>query len=140
VLAPEISRSLGVGKGAIAGVLALKTLALALAPLPIAALVQKKPRRAVLSVATGMVWSVASVATAFVTNLWSLLGVLWVDGLTSGSVGALHAPLLLDSYPPEARVRALTYYSAAGQTANVVSPLAVALLAGVMDFTWRGVF
>ena len=140
VLAPEISRSLGVGKGAIAGVLALKTLALSLAPLPIAALVQKKPRRAVLSVATGMAWSLASVVTAFVTNVWSLLGVLWIDGLTSGSVGALHGPLLLDCYPPESRVRALTYYNAAGEVANIASPLAVALLAGVMDFTWRGVF
>src|SRR5205823_1784661 len=73
VLAPEISRSLGVGKGAIAGVLALKTLALSLAPLPIAALVQRRPRRAVLSVATGMLWSAASVLIAFVTSVWSLL-------------------------------------------------------------------
>jgi ABC-type branched-subunit amino acid transport system ATPase component len=140
VLAPEISRSLGVGKGAIAGVLAFKTLALSLAPLPIAALVQRKPRRALLSVLTGMIWSAASVLTAFVLNVWSLLGVLAIDGLTSGSVGALHSPLLLDSYPPEARVRALTYYGAAGQTANIFSPLAVALLAGAMNFTWRGVF
>src|SRR5687767_10618554 len=38
VLAPEISGTLGVGKGAIAGVIALSTLATALGPLPIAAL------------------------------------------------------------------------------------------------------
>ena len=140
VLAPEISRSLGIGKAAVAGVLAVKTLALSLAPLPVAALVQRRPRRAVLSVVTGAIWSVASIATGMVLNVWALLAALSVDGLTSGSVGALHTPLLLDSYPPEWRVRVLTYYDAARSAANVVSPLAVALLAGALGFTWRGVF
>ena len=140
VLAPEISRSLGVGKGAVAGVLAFKTFALSVAPLPIAALVQRKPRRALVSVLTAVVWSIASIATAFVMTIWSLLGVLAVDGLTSGSVQVLHPPLLFDSYPPEARVRSLSYYVASGQAGSIMSPLAVALLAGVMGFTWRGVF
>src|SRR5437868_5497559 len=40
VLAPDISRALGVGKGIIAGVLAVKTFATAVAPLPMAALAQ----------------------------------------------------------------------------------------------------
>src|SRR5688572_16044030 len=38
VLAPEISATLGVGKGAIAGIIALSTFAAALGPLPVAAL------------------------------------------------------------------------------------------------------
>ena len=53
VLAPEISRALGIGKGAIAGVIALKTLALALAPLPMAALAHRRARRALLCIVTG---------------------------------------------------------------------------------------
>src|SRR5690242_16864533 len=73
-------------------------------------------------------------------TVWALLGVLAVDGLSSGSVEVLHPPLLLDTYPPEGRVRALSYYTAAFQVGSVVSPLAVALLAGVLGFTWRGVF
>ena len=140
VLTPEISRALGVGKGAIAGVIALKTLALAVAPLPMAALAQRHARRALLCVLTGVAWSVVAVSTGFVVALAGLLLVLVADGLSTGSVAALHQPLLLDSYPPEGRVRMLTAYGGFGAAGNVVSPLAVAFLAAVVGLTWRGVF
>ena len=42
ILAPEISRALGVGAGALTLLIALKTLAIAISPLPTAALVQKR--------------------------------------------------------------------------------------------------
>src|SRR5207247_8147264 len=42
VLTPEISSALGIGKGAIAGILAVKTLAVTFAPLPFAAVVQDR--------------------------------------------------------------------------------------------------
>jgi ABC-type branched-subunit amino acid transport system ATPase component/sugar phosphate permease len=139
VLTPEISRALGVGVGAIAAVVALKGLASALAPLGVAALAQR-PRRALLSIVSGVLWSVCTLFTGFVVSLSDLLLVLFVDGFSTGSVAALHQPLLLDSYPPAARVRALTYYSAPNSAGNVAAPLLVALLTAVMGFTWRGVF
>jgi ABC-type branched-subunit amino acid transport system ATPase component len=140
VLTPEISRALGIGKGTIAGVIALKTLAIALAPLPMAALAQRRARRALLCVATAVAWSVVAVATGFAVSVWGLVLVLVVDGLTTGSVTALHPSLLLDSYPAEARVRSLSLYRSADALGNVLAPLAVALLATAANLTWRGVF
>jgi ABC-type branched-subunit amino acid transport system ATPase component/sugar phosphate permease len=140
VLAPDISRALGISKGAIAAVLAVKTLAIALAPLPIAALVEKHPRRALVCLVTAFVWTVAAFSTGFVVSIWGLLFVLVIDGLSTGSTSALHQPLVMDSYPPESRVRALSTYSGANSFGNVLAPLIVALLAGVLGYTWRGVF
>ncbi len=139
VLTPEISRSLGIGIGVIAGAVALKGLASALAPLGVAALAQK-PRRAFLALVTGALWSVATLFTGFVTATSELMLLLFVDGLSTGGVSALHQPLVLDAHPPPARVRALTAYTGANAAGNVIAPLAVALLAATFGFTWRGIF
>jgi ABC-type branched-subunit amino acid transport system ATPase component len=66
--------------------------------------------------------------------------VLVADGLSTGSVAALHAPLLVDSYPPRARVRVLSGYTALNTIGTILGPLIVALLAGPLDLTWRGIF
>ncbi|HVE98139.1 MAG TPA: MFS transporter [Mycobacteriales bacterium] len=140
VLTPEISRSLGIGVGTVAFLLALQTFASALAPLPLAAAVQSTPRRASLCIATAAIWSVATLFTGFAVSTSGILIVLLADGFTSGSVAALHQPLLLDSYPPAARVRALSYYTAAGIAGTILAPLLVAVLVGPLNLTWRGVF
>ncbi|MDP9100635.1 MAG: MFS transporter [Actinomycetota bacterium] len=139
VLTPEIASSLGIGIGTITLLAVLKSLALSLAPLPMAALVQRKARRASLCILTAALWSVATLFTGFATATLGLALVLVVDGASSGSVTALHHPLLIDSYPPPARVRVFSYYGGAALIGTIVAPLLVALLAGVLGFTWRGV-
>jgi ABC-type branched-subunit amino acid transport system ATPase component/MFS family permease len=139
VMTPEISRALGVGKGAIAGAIALKTIAVALAPLPVAAFASKRRRRALLCVLTGLSWAFIAAATGYVVLIWGLLAVLVLDGLTSGTVLALHQPLLLDSYPAQARVRVMSTYGGFVAAGNILSPLLVAALA-TAGLTWRGVF
>src|SRR5437588_11147670 len=94
VLTPEISRALGMSLGAIAGVPTLQFLAISLAPLPMAALSQNKRRRAMLCIGTGVVWSIITLTTGFVVSLITLLVVLVLDGLSTGSVAALHPPLV----------------------------------------------
>jgi ABC-type branched-subunit amino acid transport system ATPase component/sugar phosphate permease len=140
VLTPEISRTLGISIAAIAAARSLQGLAIAVAPLPVASLTQNRARRALLSIATGLLWSVITLFTGFVTSLAALIAILVLDGLTSGSVVALHAPLVMDSYHPEGRVRALSVYHAFYTFGNVASPLLVGLIAGLLGFTWRGVF
>ena len=140
VLTPEISRTLGVSIGGIAAAGALYQLAIAASPLPTARLAQFKARRALLCVTTGFAWSLVTLFTGFVTSLLGLIGILALDGLTTGSVLALHPPLVADSYPPEGRVRALSFYNAIGTFGRAMSPLLVGLFAGVLGFTWRGVF
>lgn len=140
VLTPEISRTIGLSIAAIGAARALQALAIAVAPLPIAALSQNKPRRALLCIATGIGWSVMTLYTGFITSLTGLVVILCLDGLSTGSVTALHQPLVVDNYHPSARVRALSLYNAVGTFGLVASPLMVGGLAGLLGFTWRGVF
>jgi ABC-type branched-subunit amino acid transport system ATPase component/MFS family permease len=140
VMTPEISRALGISLAAIAGIRTLQFLAISLAPLPMAALSQMGRRRALLCIVTGVAWSVVTLTTGFVTSLIALLVVLVLDGLSTGSVAALHAPLITDSYPPRARVRAFSAYAAIVTSGNIAAPLLVGVCAGLLDLTWRGVF
>lgn len=140
VLAPDIARSLGISFGAIAGVAALRGVAVAVAPLPMAWLSQRAARRALLCLVTAIGWSVLTLYTGLVTSVVGLLLILIADGLSTGSVASLHAPLLMDSYHPTTRVRVVSAYTAITRFGEVVAPLLVALLAGPLDLTWRGVF
>ena len=140
VLGPEITAGLGISRSALAGALVLKTLAITIAVLPMAAVVQRRPRRAVVSVVTAFAWSIVTISTGFVVSIWGLILVMVLDGLTTGSVRAVHQPLLVDTYPPEARVRALSGYRAADAVGSIVGPLLVGLCMVVLGFTWRGVF
>jgi ABC-type branched-subunit amino acid transport system ATPase component len=140
VLTPDISRTLGLTIGAILVGVALKGFATAIAPLPVAALSQNRARRALLCIITGLAWSILTLTSGFVISLAGLITVLVLDGLSTGSVTALHAPLVMDNYPPPVRVRAMSSYAAFQLLGSVASPLLVGLLAGVGGFTWRGVF
>lgn len=140
VLTPEVSSTLGIGKGMIALLIALKTLANALSPLPMAAFVQRRPRRAIVALVTGIAWSLVAVSTTFVGSVWGLMLLLVADGLTTGSVQAIHRPLLVDSYPAETRVRVLSHYQGADSFGNVLAPLMVAGLTAWVALTWRGTF
>jgi ABC-type branched-subunit amino acid transport system ATPase component/predicted MFS family arabinose efflux permease len=140
VLTPEISRTLGISIGLIGAAFALQRLAISVAPLPVAALTQRRARRALLCLATGLIWSFITLSSGFVMSLLGLLGVLVLDGLTTGSVTALHTPLVMDSYHPAARVRAVSIYNAFGTFGNVAAPALVGILAGYLGLTWRGVF
>src|SRR5438270_9043015 len=140
VLTPVISRALGISVALIAASFSLQRIAIAVAPLPVAALSQQKARRAMLCIVTGFAWSLITLYTGFVTSALGLLAILMLDGLTTGSVVALHTPLVMDSYHPEARVRAVSAYNAIGTFGYFAAPLLVALLAGLLGFTWRGVF
>ena len=140
VLAPDISRTLGISLGAIAFASGLNYIAVTSSPLVVARLVQFGRRRAWLCLVTAFAWSLVTLTTGFVTSLAALVLILVIDGLTTGSVAALHTPLIMDTYPPEARVRALSTYTSATFLGNVAGPLLVALLAGPLGLTWRGVF
>jgi ABC-type branched-subunit amino acid transport system ATPase component/sugar phosphate permease len=141
VLTPDIGRSLGLSVGAFAGISALDTLAITLSPLPMAWLTQKKARRAFICIVTALLWSVLTVYMGFVVGLIGILVVVVLDGFSTGSAYALHRPLVMDSYPPKVRMRALSAYSAGDVgLAFVLAPLLVAGLSSIFDLTWRGIF
>src|SRR3954454_10982222 len=63
VLTPEISRALGISIAAIVGARSLQGVAIAIAPLPMAALTQHRARRALLCIVTGLIWSFITLFT-----------------------------------------------------------------------------
>jgi ABC-type branched-subunit amino acid transport system ATPase component/sugar phosphate permease len=140
ILGPDISRTLGFSKVYIGLLASLGALALTLAGLPLAWAVEKRPRRALVAIVTGIGWSVMTLLTGFVGGLLALTLVLVVDGITSGSVRAVHPPLLTDSYPPSVRVRVLSRYQGLFIAGSMLAPLLVFLLTGPLDLTWRGTF
>lgn len=140
VLTPDISRALGLSIGAIAGMRTLQALTSALSPLPFAWLTQTRARRGLLSIVTGVGWSLVAFGNGLVVNLWGLAVVLVMDGILGGSVIALHKPLIMDSYPPQARVRLLSVWAAFRTSASIVAPLLIAVSVSVFGLTWRGVF
>ncbi|HVV75412.1 MAG TPA: MFS transporter [Mycobacteriales bacterium] len=140
VVAPDMSSTLGLSFGLIGFARAMGYLAFALAPLPMAALAQRQGRRVMLCLVTAIGWSLVTLFTGFVTSLLALVVVLVADGLSTGSVQALHPPLLADIYPPQARVRVLGSYRAITVLGQIVAPLLVSLLTGPLHLTWRGVF
>lgn len=139
VLGPEIARSLGISAATLAALLSAKLLAVAVATLPMAALVQHRARRAAICIVTAFVWTGVAAATAFVVGPWGLAIVLIIDGLATGSVRVLHQPLLMDSYPTGGRMRVLAAYQAATTGGSVLAPLVVAALSGWAALSWRGV-
>lgn len=140
VLTPDISRALGLSLGAIAGMRTLQALTNALSPLPFAWLTQTRPRRALLSIVTGIGWSMVAFGNGLVVNLWGLALVLAMDGILGGSVIALHKPLIMDWYPPAVRMRMLSVWTAFRTSASIVAPLLIAVCVSVLGLTWRGVF
>ncbi len=140
VLTPTLMHSLGLSLGGIGLARALAFLAQTAAPVPMAALSRHRSR-ATLCVVTAIAWSVITLLTGFVVSLLALIAVLVLDGLSTGTVAAIHTPLVVDSYPPTVRVRMLTLYTGIARSgSSILSPLLVALLAGPLNLTWRGVF
>ncbi len=140
VLGPELARGTGVPETQLAALVALKTLALAVAALPVAAAVEGRPRRAAIAIAAGLLWAVATVGTSLAVTVWGLLVVFLLDGLSSGAVTAVHHPLLVDSYRPEVRMRVVAGYEAIASAGVLLSPLVVAVATVWWGLTWRGVF
>ncbi|MHB8508867.1 MAG: MFS transporter, partial [Candidatus Dormibacteria bacterium] len=140
ILSPDISRTLGITKAELAGVVTLQVLATTLLALPIAASVQRRARRAAVSIATALGWSLFTVFTGFVTSVYALGAVLVADGASTASVSSIHQPFLMDLYPPSVRVRALSVYNAVQQVGRILSPLLVGALTLWLALTWRGIF
>jgi len=139
-LGPDIATSLGISHTAVTMILVLDQLAIVVAGLAVAGLVQRVPRRGLVASATGIAWSVLTLFTGLVGSLWQLGCVMVADGASSGSVQAVHKPLLLDTYPAAARVRVLSAYQVAAVSGAIAAPGLVALLSGPLGLGWRGVF
>lgn len=140
IMAPEIRRSLGISRGLVPLLVLTQALAVTFAALPIAAAVERRPLRALIAKVSGVSWGLATLLTGFVTNGLSMAGILALDGASTGSVTAIHQPLLVDTYPTSVRARILSGYRVFREIGAIIAPLLLALLLGPFDLTWRGAF
>jgi ABC-type branched-subunit amino acid transport system ATPase component/predicted MFS family arabinose efflux permease len=138
-LAPEISDGLGIPVAAVAALYSLQALMAALVSLPVAALVQRVPRRAAVSIVTAFIWAATTGMTGFAGGAIALALLIAADGASSASVRTVHPPLLYDLYPPAARVRVFSLYTSAVYISLMLAPGIVALLS-YLGLTWRGTF
>jgi predicted MFS family arabinose efflux permease len=83
VLGPEISRALGISRSSLGLLVVVKTLLIMVASLPMAALVQRRSRRAAISIVTAFAWAVMTLFTGFVVTIWGMLAVLAADGAST---------------------------------------------------------
>ncbi len=140
VLTPDISTDLGLTTAAAGAAIAVKTLASSLSPMPIALFSQRPGWRIRMVLVTGVTWSLLTLFTGFAGSAAALILLLALDGLSTGSVTALHPPLIMEYYPPDVRVRVMSIHSSAQFVGNVVAPLLVAILSSALGLGWRGVF
>jgi ABC-type branched-subunit amino acid transport system ATPase component/predicted MFS family arabinose efflux permease len=138
-LAPEISDGLGIPIAGVAALYSLQALTASVVALPVAALVQRVPRRASVSIVTAFIWAASTGMTGFVAGTFALAMVVAADGASSASVRAVHPSLLYDLYPPAGRVRVFSVYTSAVYVSLVVAPAVVAGLS-YAGLTWRGTF
>jgi ABC-type branched-subunit amino acid transport system ATPase component/MFS family permease len=137
---PEIAHALGLDVGAIASLTLFKTLAIAVTSLLVATYVQRRPRRARVAVAAGFAWAVSILVTAYSVDKWYLLAVLLLNGMATGAMLTVQGPLIVDTYPPGARVRSFSFLQMSVVAGWIVTAALVVLCAGPLGLTWRAAF
>ncbi len=140
VLGPDISVTLGIGASTIGTCIAVNQLMTTVGALPMAAAIQKKPRRALILITCGFIWTLATFFTGFAVSLWDLIFVFILNGLASVSTKTVQPSFLMDTYPPPMRVRAQAFHRGAIKAGQIVGPLLVGLIISLLGYTWRAVF
>jgi ABC-type branched-subunit amino acid transport system ATPase component/MFS family permease len=138
--APNIIDTLGLGGSAAQSLNALKSVAIVVAALAVAAYLRRHAHRALVAVAAALLWALSTMAFAYVDGFWFLVGVLVVNGITTGAVLTIQAPLVMDTYPSDVRVRSLSLLQASVIAGWVVAALLVVVCSGPLGLTWRGTF
>ena len=143
LLAPGLNRTIaaGVGRGPALWSFQsqMQLFATVAGAATVAAVVQRtgRPIRGQAAWISALAWGACLAMAAFVVfDHWWLIAVVVVGGIGVGAAQTLHRPLLVETYPPQLRVRVLCVYTAAlaGGTA-----LAALVVAGsiTLDLTWR---
>ncbi len=140
VLSPDVSSTLGIGPALLSAGVLIQTVATAIAAVLMSAYAARSRRRGLITIVTAFGWSISAMFTGFVINIFGLMVFLILNGISNGSVLAVHPPLLMDSYPPAVRARSFSLYRSAQVSGQILAPLSVGLLTAILGFTWRGAF
>lgn len=138
-LGPDISNSLGVSASTYTNVAAQRQTFVGLTALQFAAIFYKRRQRARLSNNFGLQYGPSLVIGSLVTWVPAMTAVIGGAGTGAAVVYAAHRPLIMDTYPPGIRLRALSLHRGAAVVGAIGGPVLVAILAGPVGLSWRGV-
>jgi ABC-type branched-subunit amino acid transport system ATPase component/sugar phosphate permease len=141
VLAPDIQRSIGVSDavlGAIGGAFGLLYL---VGSVPVSSLADRLPRKLVAG-AFMAAWAVVVALTSLVQSAFWLFMARIGTGLGQSYALPVNAPLLVDTYPIEARSRVFAASTALETLGNVLGPAFAGAVTAVVagDEAWRWAF
>ncbi|MDT3439955.1 MFS transporter [Pseudofrankia sp. BMG5.37] len=138
-LGPDISSSLGVDASTYAMLATQRQTFVGLTALQFAAIFYKRSQRVMISKNLGFQYGPSLVLGSIVTWVPAMTTVIGSSGAGAAVVYSAHRPMIMDSYPPAARLRALSFHRGAGVIGAILGPALVAILAGPVGLSWRGV-
>ncbi len=141
ILSPNIQKAFHVSDSVIAVIGSAFGVLFVLGALPISSLADRYPRKYVASGAL-VVWSVIMMCTGLVQNAFSLFVARMGAGLGESYATPVNGPLLVDSYPIQARGRVFAVAMGMGLVGQLLAPTVVGGIAAPFapSTGWRWVF
>ncbi|MET7694058.1 MFS transporter [Streptomyces sp. NPDC005483] len=140
VFQPDIARTFGLGPEFFTVISVITQALVLVVPLSVARFVQNRPARATVMLVSAGLWSLLTGYTAVIPSALMLAGVIVVDSASTAANNTVSGSLMVDLYPPRARVRVVSVLTMATTAAAFAAPAVIALLAGPLGLTWRGSF
>ena len=139
VLAPEIRDSLGLSAGAVVVLGVMSTAMFLLGAAPISSLADRYPRRWVL-VGSVAFWSGVVALTGAVRNGFQFFVARLAGGIGHAYQLPVNGPLLIDTYPIEARSRVFAFTGFLSMVGVTIAPLFAGGVADLLGWRWVFVF
>ncbi len=141
VLAPDIQDTLGASDavmGAIGGAFGVLFL---LGSIPVSTLADRHPRK-IIAAASMSLWTVVVFLTGLVQNAFSLFMARLGTGISQSYALPVNAPLIMDTYPIQARSCVFAAYGTFEIAGRIIAPLFAGSIAGLVagPESWRWVF
>ncbi len=138
VIGPDVSSAIGVSPSTFANLVQQRQTLVGLTAIGFAQNFWKRQDRAKMSKFMGIQYGQSLMVGSIITWTPAMSGAVGGAGGGAGAVWAAHRPLIMDSYPPDVRVRALSFHRGAGVVGTIAGTGLLAVLTGVAGLTWRG--
>jgi ABC-type branched-subunit amino acid transport system ATPase component/sugar phosphate permease len=141
VLAPDIQKSLHVSDAVIAAIGGAFGVLFLAGSIPISSLADRKPRTKIAAVSLAA-WAAIVFLSALVKNAFQLFLARLGSGLGQSYELPVNSPLLIDTYPIEARGRVFALFNIIQNCGHGIAPLVAGGIAAIAggDEGWRWVF
>jgi ABC-type branched-subunit amino acid transport system ATPase component/sugar phosphate permease len=141
VLAPDIQKTLHVSDAVIASIGGAFGILFLAGSIPLSSIADRRSRTKLAAISLAA-WSLVVFVTAFVQNAFQLFIARLGSGLGQSYQLPTHSPLLIDTYPIEARGRVFALSNIIQNLGNGLAPIIAGAIAAIAGGTegWRWVF